>query len=163
MKILRKIRNYLCYCGIEKEEYEAVKREAFAANFEIWRLLHCVMTFAFGFLFIYSLFDHLFEINRWFYLMLFVYSAVMTGFFFILKKRSILPQFLIYLSISMLFLFGCFISQNKHDIPATMFIVMLLITPLFMINRPYLMGIELVCASTVFNVWMYYAKLTMVL
>ena len=42
-KTLRTIRNYFCYCGIEKEEFRAVKKDAYVANFETWRVLHIVM------------------------------------------------------------------------------------------------------------------------
>ena len=58
----------------------------------------------------------------------------------------------------MLFLFGAFITSNKVDFPATMFIVMLIITPMFMIDKPYFMGIVLTIASAVFLVWMYKIK-----
>ena len=37
IKALRMIRNYICYCGIEKEEFKAVKKDAYASNFQIWR------------------------------------------------------------------------------------------------------------------------------
>ena len=75
-----------------------------------------------------------------------------------LKKDSLIAQLLIYLSISFLFLFGVFITRNKPDIPATTFIVLLLITPMFMIDKPYFMAIELCTASAVFLIWMYGVK-----
>ncbi len=158
MKLLRKLRNYLCYCGIEKEEYNAVKKGAYASNFEVWRLLHGLMSVAFGFLFVYSLFVDIFKSNTVFYLIALVYSLGATALFFILKKDSVIAQLLIYLSITVLFTFSCLITQNKPDVPATMFIVLLLITPMFMINKPYFMGIELLVVSTVFSVWMHYCK-----
>ena len=65
---------------------------------------------------------------------------------------------LIYLSISVLLLFGAFITSNKPSTPAITFIAFLLITPMFMIDRPYYMSLELFCASTVFSIWMYFVK-----
>ncbi|MBO4539620.1 MAG: hypothetical protein J5781_05035, partial [Clostridia bacterium] len=44
------------------------------------------------------------------------------------------------MSIFLLFLFGCLITQNKPELPATMFFVLLLIVPMFMINQPFIMG-----------------------
>ena len=154
MKILRLLRNYLCYCGIEKDEYDAVKKDAYASNFKTWRILHCLMTAVFGFLFVNSLLNSMLAQNRTFYLIAFVYSAVITVIFFILKSDSFVAQLLIYLSISMLFLFSGLVTSNKPDFPATMFIVMLLITPMFMIDKPIFMGIVLSAASAGFLIWM---------
>ena len=158
MKILKTIRNYICYCGIEKDEFNAIKKDAYVSNFQVWRLLHILMTLVFLFLFINSLFSELLKQNLVFYLCALIYSAIATSLFFVLNKTSIVAQFLIYLSISMLFLFGCLITQNKPTNPATTFIVLLLITPMFMIDKPFFMAIELVCASSVFLVWMYQVK-----
>lgn len=158
MKILKKIRNYLCYCGIEKEEYDAVKRSAYQSNFEVWRMLHCLMSALFGFLFVYSLFADLFKSNTYFYLGIFIYSLTNTIVFFTLKKSSDLTQGLIYLSIAVLFLFGCLITQNKPNTSATLFFILLLITPMFMIDQPFIMSILLVAVSAGFSVWMYHVK-----
>ena len=158
MNILKKIKNYLCYCGIEKEEYNKVKKGAYASNFEVWRILHILLSVAFACLFVYSLFFDLMKSNTVFYLIALIYSVAATIAFFVLKKDSLIAQLAIYLSISLLFLFGCLITQNKPNAPATMFIVLLLITPMFMIDRPYYMGLLLVIASTIFSVWMYHVK-----
>ena len=139
-KALRTVRNYICYCGIEKEDFKAVKKDAYASNFQIWRILHIVMDVAFALLFIFSLVNDLAKDNRFFYLGAFIYSIIVTVFFFVLNKRSIIAQLIIYLSISVLFIFGCFITQNKPSTPAITFIAFLLITPLFMIDSPYFYG-----------------------
>ena len=158
MKILRIIRNYLCYCGIEKDEYNAVKKDAYVSNFKVWRMLHCFITFMFAILLINSMFSELLSSNRTFYIIALVYSAIMSALFFVLKKDSFFAQLLIYLSIALLFLFSALITQNKPDIPATMFIVLLLVAPMFMIDKPYFMGIVIAIASTVFLFWMHAAK-----
>ena len=155
---LRTFRNYICYCGIEKQEFKAVKKDAYASNFQVWRILHIVMDVAFAALFVFALFVDLAKDNRYFYLGAFIYSIIATVFFFVLNKRSIAGQLIIYLSISVLFLFGCFITQNKPDTPAITFIAFLLITPLFMIDKPYFMTLELIVASTVFLIWMHFVK-----
>ena len=158
MKILRKLRNYYFYCGIEKDEYNALKKDAYVSNFIVWRVLHFMMAIIFGFLFIGSLFNDLMMANRLFYFALFLYSVIAIAAFFILKKDSLIAQFLIYLSMTMLFLFACFITQNKPDIPATTFIALLIITPMFMIDKPFFMTIELCAASAIFVAWMYRVK-----
>ena len=158
MKILRTLRNYFFYCGIEKDEYNAIKKGAYVSNFEVWRVLHFLMAAVFGALFISSLRYDLMKANSWLYLLGFIYSVVAIVFFFILKKDSILAQFLIYLSMSLLFLFGCVLSLNRPDIPAVTFIAFLLITPMIMIDKPFFMAIELSAASAVFLLWTYSVK-----
>ena len=158
MRALKKLCNYFFYCGIEREEYNAVKKDAYVSNFVIWRILHFLMAVTFAVLFAISLFNNLLRQNCFFYLIAFLYSAVAISFFFLLEKDSLLAQFLIYLSISLLFIFGCLISSNKTEIPATTFIVFLLITPMFMIDKPFFMAIELCAASALFLIWMHFIK-----
>ena len=159
MKVLHTIRNYFCYCGIEKDEYNALKKDAYISNFRVWRVLHIVMAAVFGILFAGSFFSAMMAQNRVFYMIAFAYSAVAVILFFRLKQDSLIAQLMIYLSISLLFVFGGLISQNKPDIPSTTFIVLLVITPMFMIDKPFFMAFELCAASAVFLVWMYSAKI----
>ena len=158
MKVIRLLRNYFFYCGISKDEYNAVKKEAYVSNFIVWRVLHILMVVVFCFLFIGSLRYGIMKSNGMLYLAAFLYSLVALLFFFILKKDSIFAQFLIYLSISLLFLFGCMLSLNKPDIPAVTFIGFLLITPMFMIDKPFFMAFELGAASTIFLIWSHSVK-----
>ena len=159
MKALVILWNYICYCGIEKDEYNALKKkDAYVSNFNVWQVLHFLMAVIFGCLFAGSLVSPMLAINRVFYLIAFIYSAAALCAFFLLKKDSLVAQLIIYLSISLLFLFGGFITANKPAYPATAFIVFLLITPMFMIDKPYFMAIELCTASTVFLIWMHGVK-----
>ena len=101
--ILRVLHNYICYCGIEKEEYKAVKKSAYVSNYQVWKLLHVLMAVVFTFLFVSSLVSELLRQNMVFYLVLMIYSIVATVlFFFVLKKDAIITQLFIYLSISAL-------------------------------------------------------------
>ena len=154
MKVLRTIRNYYFYCGIEKEEYNAVKKDAYISNFKVWKILHFLMAAVFGALFISSFFNSLMTMNRWFYLITFAYSAVAIVLFIKVRKDSIAAQLLIYLSMSVLFLFAAFISQSNPEYNATTFIVLLVVTPMFMIDKPYFMTIELCAATAIFLIWM---------
>ena len=158
MKVLKTIKNYYCYCGIEKNEYNAIKKDAYVSNYKVWKLLHFLMAFVFGFLFIGSFTNSLMALNRLFYFIAFLYSLIATIVFINLKKDSLLAQLLIYLSMSFLFLFAAIISLTKPEYNATTFVVLLVVTPMFMIDKPYFMTIELSVATTVFLVWMYGIK-----
>ena len=151
-------RNYFFYSGIEKEEYEAVKKDAYVSNYLVWRILHLVMVAAFAFLYLSSLVNDLLESNKTFYLFGLAYSVFVCCLFLILKKDSLWAQLIIYLSISLMFVFACLITQNKPEIPATTFIVLLLIAPMFMIDKPFFMTFELSAVSAVFLIWMYKVK-----
>lgn len=64
MSTLKVLRDYFFfYSGIEKEEYEAVKKDAYVSNYHVWRILHVVMAAAFAFLYISSLFNAIIEPN----------------------------------------------------------------------------------------------------
>jgi diguanylate cyclase (GGDEF)-like protein len=158
MNLLKKLRNYICYCGIEKEEYNKVKKDAYASNYDIWKILHYLMIVVFGFLFVVSLFTDLIEMNRMYYFLLLLYSVFAVVIFHFLDKREMPAQFVIYASIIALLLFGCMITQNKPDKPATTFLVLLIITPMFMIDKPYFMTVVLLGSSSIYLVWMYFVK-----
>lgn len=157
-KVFKTFWKYFCYCGIEKEEFKKVKKAAYISNFEMWKILNLILDVTLGILVIVSLLNDFVGTNRLFYLIGFIYSLIATVIFFLLKKDSLIGQLLIYLTISMLFLFGAFIAQNKPEVPAVSFIAFLLITPLFMVDKPYFMSLELVIASAIFLTWMYYVK-----
>lgn len=117
------------------------------------------MTAVFAFLFIGSFFFDVFMPNRLFYLFALIYSVIVTVLFlWVLRKDSVVAQLIIYLSISLLFFFGGLITQNKPDLPATTFIALLLISPMFMMDKPYFMAIELTAASVIFLIWMHGVK-----
>ena len=158
MKALRILRNYLCYCGIEKEDYNAVKKGAYVSNFKVWRILNILMTGVFAAFFTDTMFSNTLAENRIPYLVALIYCVIVTVLFFVINEESIVAQLLIYLSISVLFLFGAVISAKHPEFPATTFIVFMLITPMFMIDKPFFMGIELFAASVIFLIWMYNVK-----
>ena len=158
MRFLKTAYDYFFYCGAGKDEYNAVKKDAYVSNYKTWRFLHLLMVAAFTIMYLCSLVYDILDSNRLFYLFALVYSVIASILFFIMKKDSLIAQLMIYLSISLLFFFACLITQNKPDIPATMFIALLLIAPVFMINKPVFMTIELIVASAVFLLWMYNVK-----
>ena len=78
MKILKVVKDYYFYCGIGKEEYKVVKKDAYISNYKVWKILHFLMAIIFGALFIVSLFNNIMIVNRWFYLGAFIYSLPTT-------------------------------------------------------------------------------------
>ena len=160
MAFLHTVRNYLLYCGIEKDEYKALKKDAYVSNFKLWRVLHCLVAIVFTFLFIASLLFDMLAANRYFYLIGTIYAVAVTClFFFVLKQDSIIAQLIIYLTISWLFLFAALIAQNRPDTTATTFFALMLLAPMFMVDKPYFMAIVLTIASTVYLIWMRGIKL----
>lgn len=157
-QFFKTLHNYFFYCGIEKAEYNEVKKDAYISNFVIWRCLHIFMAVIFGLLFFASILINLLSANRALYFGAFFYSILAITFFFYLEKDSIFAQLLIYLSISLLFIFGCFVTQNNSKVPSATFIALLLITPMFMIDKPFWMAIELCSAAIVNLSWMHGIK-----
>ena len=158
MSFLKKLRNYFFYCGIDGKEYKAIKKEAYVSNFVIWRSLHFLIAATFIALYVIALLSNVVRQNAIIYLVGACYSVFVIILFFILKKDSLIAQFIIYISISLLFLLGGLISLNNPNVPATTFIVFLLITPLFMIDKPFFMAIELSVAAIIFLVFMHGIK-----
>ena len=158
MKGIKKLYKLFFYCGIGKDEYDEIRRDAYSSNFVIWHILHIFMVILFASLFAISLVNDILKINAPFYLAAFIYSLLAAFSFFILRKDSLLAQHVIYVSISLLLVLGCFITRNNPKSPATTFIAFLLITPMVLINRPVFMTIELCCASAFLLIWMYNVK-----
>ena len=158
MTFLKKMRNYFFYCGIDREEYKAIKKNAYISNFVIWRSLHFLIAATMIFLFLVSISTDFVRRNAIIYIFGFCYSIIVIILFFILKKDSLIAQFIIYLSISVFFLFAAFISLNNPTVPATTFIVFLLITPMFMIDKPFFMAIELSVVAALYLIYMHGIK-----
>ena len=158
MSFLKKLRDYFFYCGIDGKEYKAIKKEAYVSNFVIWRSLHFLIAATFIALYVIALLSNVVRQNAIIYLVGAGYSVLVIILFFILKKDSLIAQFIIYISISLLFLLGGLISLNNPNVPATTFIVFLLIAPLFMIDKPFFMAIELSIAAIIFLVFMHGIK-----
>ena len=80
---LNYLRNLFCYCGIEKDEYNAIKKDAYVSNFKVWRILHILMAAVFAFLYIGSLLFDLMSANSLIYLVSLIYSVGASVYFFI--------------------------------------------------------------------------------
>ena len=67
-RLLRTLRNYYFYCGIEKDEYNTLKKDAYISNFNVWKILHFLMATVFCALFLVSLRYQPMHANTVFYL-----------------------------------------------------------------------------------------------
>ena len=64
---MRTIRNYFFYCGIEKDEYNKLKKDAYVSNFQVWKILHFLIAAIFAFLYVTSFFDNMTAANSMFF------------------------------------------------------------------------------------------------
>ena len=90
MNVIETVKNYCCYCGIGKAEYDEVKKDAYVSNYKVWRILHVLMAVIFGSLFLVSVLSSVMAPNRVFYLAGFIYSIIAIAAFFFLKEDSVL-------------------------------------------------------------------------
>ena len=154
-KVLLKLRDYFCSCGIDEQEYKELKKDAYVSNFLVWKAIHILMATAFGLLALNALSNDMLNRNIIIYSVAFGYSLIsVLLFFFVIKKDSLIGQFYIYLSIIVLFVMGSFVSSNSPNNTAATFMVLLVITPMFMIDRPFFMSFVSLIATIVFIVWM---------
>lgn len=151
---------YFFYCGTDKETYRGIKKMAYVSNFNIWKFLHVFITLIFFGMTITSLVGpDIVNMNREIYIIAFVYYLVISCLFFTaFKPESIVPQFFIYLSMIVLMCFGLYLSIRKPGMMAVSFLVIMIVMPMIMIDKPYFMAILLSCASVVFIIHSYMVK-----
>lgn len=56
--VFKTIRNSYFYCGIEKDAYNEIKKDAYIFNFEVWKILHFLMAAVFGLMYLGGFFSH---------------------------------------------------------------------------------------------------------
>lgn len=86
MTFLRKLRNYFFYCGIDREEYQAIKKNAYISNFVIWRSLHFLIAATMVVLFITSILTDFIRQNAIIYIFGFCYSVIVIILFLSSEK-----------------------------------------------------------------------------
>ncbi len=150
---LTKLINAFCFCGISKDEYRKVKKDAYVANYQSWKELHVILAVIFGGLIVACLMIGRSQ-PQWIlpFIGIFLYMLVMSIVFFLLiKPKSLIGQLLIYLSMIVLLLFSAYHSAVlRPTMIATVFPILLVIFSLFMIDKPYFMAILLGVSSVIF-------------
>lgn len=144
-----KVRDIFCYCGLSKDEYRLIKREAYGSNYDVWKYLHPLFFVGYLFILAVSVFNGgatgegalFIEIIMTAYL-----AAASLLFLFVLKKNSVITQLAIYFT--MILMLGAAIAINAiepNEIVIS-FVVLLVLLPMVMIDKPYFMAILLIIA-----------------
>ena len=150
-KLLHKIKNAFCYCGLEKTDYNKIKRQAYVANFKMWRWLHVIgLILSIG-LYISSYAGNFISVSRTYALVLMLYFLVCVILFsHVFREDSLVAQFVIYLSMILILLYGYFQALGRPTLPATNFEVILIVFSVFMIDKPYYMALLLVSSTVIY-------------
>lgn len=148
---LNYLRNLVCYCGLTKEEYSSVKRDAYVSNYRVWKIIHVLMVLTYATLFLLSFLHTGMSFATYIRLVMFFYSVLATLiFFFQMREDGIAAQFLIYVSMVFLLMGSFFISLDNPMVPGVAFVTMLVFLPMLMIDKPYFMITVLIIASCVY-------------
>lgn len=148
---LLKARNLFCYCGLTKEDYRQVKKQAYISNFTVWKYLFALMLVAFMALLTVSFFRTGID-TRFFVLIIMMVLSVVFLILFnnVFKSDSLVAQFVIYLAMIALLAFGLWVGVDQKEMMAVTFVVLLVILPMFMIDKPYFMAILLSASAVIF-------------
>lgn len=147
------LRDTFFYCGVTKEEYDSIKPEAYKSNFAMWRLLHACMTVIVAVLFLWAMISGEPSASLYTYSLLLIYATAVTILFtMVLEPDSLFAQLLIYATMALLLLAGLRLSLNQPDMMAVTFIVMLVMLPMFVIDKPYYMALMLIVSACVYYV-----------
>lgn len=142
--LLKRLRDVLCYCGVSKEEYASLKRDAYISNYHIWRVLHVFLFIGYAVLLLgMAVYDGLTPASYIQFAMLAYFAVASIAFLLVYKPDSIAAQFAIYLSMIMLLLATTLICYFQPEARTATFVVLLVMLPMFMIGKPYFMAILL--------------------
>ena len=156
---LQKLKNLFFYCGLEKEEYNEIKLEAYKSNFRAWKLLHILIFALFFIMTIVNIVLGFSSSTVLLSLLTLIYSGIICVlFFFVFKEDSLVAQFLIYFTMIILLCYGLNVSISKPHMMGVTFIALLLILPVFMIDKPYFMALLTSVASVIYLIFASIAK-----
>ena len=148
---MKKLIRLFLYCGVSKEEYNSVKKDAYVSNFNVWKHLHLFMLLAFAFMFLESVLHNGFGTATILRSLVVIYAATVTYFFFfVLDPDSLAAQLIIYLTMVVLLVCSFWYALRQSDMMAVSFIVMLVLLPMFMIDKPYFMAIVLFLSGLIY-------------
>jgi len=146
-----KFLNYFVNCGVSGEEYRSLKKKCYVRNFSVWKGLHILLTVLAGLMTVFPLISGISTEYVASYGALAGYALVVSLLFcFVLKKDGITAQLLIYLTMLVLLNGSMQIGLRNTNVRAVTFVVMLVLLPMFMLDRPFYMIIVLLGASAVY-------------
>ena len=148
MNLWQKLMNWVCYCGVTKEEYDSVKPAVYVRNFEVWKYLNVFLLAGYLFLaFMLNMLDG-FTFSTVAEIIIALYLSVVCFLFsYVLRKESIAAQYTIYVTMVVLFLVSTFIEVFQPTADSVAFYVLLITLPMFTLDKPYFMIILLSGAS----------------
>ncbi len=147
---LRQSRNFFCYCGLSRDEYHLVRKDAYVSNFNVWKYMHLLIVVAYSVMAVFSACNQLTGCAM-IELAVILYSAFVSFLFFrVLKPESLSAQLLIYLTMIILMISTMIIRLYQPGEESVAFVVMLVLFPMFMIDKPYYMAILLTSAVAIY-------------
>lgn len=148
---LDKFKRHFVYCGVTREEYNSVKKMAYAANFRVWKYLHLLFALYMIVMTISTFTSDHTALNVRIYSILTVYAVIVLLLFaFFFKEDSFWAQLVIYLTMILLLCGTAQIGLKRSDMMAVSFTVMLVFLPAFMIDKPFYMALVLTISVTVY-------------
>ena len=148
---MKKLLNLFTYCGVSKDEYESVKKDAYVNNFRVWKWLHVFMIVVFGVITLESIIYNGLEAEAMLRMAVLSYSIIVTILFHtVIKEDSLTGQLIIYLSMIILLLATFRMAFEEKEMMAVSFVVMLVLMSMFMIDKPYFMTIVISVAAAVY-------------
>ena len=147
---LRQSRNFFCYCGLSRDEYHLVRKDAYVSNFNVWKYMHLLIVVAYSVMAVFSTRNQLTGCAM-IEIVVILYSAFMSFLFFrVLKPESLSAQLLIYLTMIIMMISTMIIRLYQPGEESVAFVVMLVLFPMFMIDKPYYMAILLTSAVAIY-------------
>lgn len=158
----KKLLSYFLYCGLTKEQYKGVKKEAYKTNFRVWKIVHFILLGLSLILLCMELPNadkNVVNYDIMSYGAMAIYCLIVSFlFWFVFKEDSLIAQFVIYLSIIVALLLALLLNYDHKDMQAVTFVVMLIALPMLMIDKPYFMSIVIIISCTIFILSSYYVK-----
>ena len=141
----------ICYCGLSKDEYQTIKRDAYINNFAVWKILNALMILVYAIMAFVSVAFNGYNISSVIQIVMTGYFAIVNFlFFFVLKEDSLPAQFVIYLSMIMMFVSALLVNVYQPSEIAVTFVILLVMLPMVMVDKPYFMAIVLISSVAVY-------------
>ena len=137
----RKIRDLLLYGGKTKNEYKDAEYLILKSNYNIWRVISFISTIVFIALAIFAIVSEGENRGK----IKIIACAIMAGLSliillllnFVFKSKSVGTKISIYFLATMILGYGIFVGNSNLNIPAITFMVVLVVTPIAIVDKPY--------------------------
>lgn len=137
----RKIKDFFLYGGKTKNEYKDAEALILKSNYNIWKVISFISSIVFLSLTIFAIvakrenagIDKIIACG----IMSSLSLAVLVLLSFVFKPKSIGTRILIYLLAIMIIGYGIYVGNSNPSIPAITFMVVLVVTPIAIVDKPY--------------------------